>query len=603
MFLNHVETELKIKRADVFKGKDEQTFSKFEHFHIALAGLALISKKLESKIGVPKFESKARETTVCYEDDEAVEIYEGGGRDDSALEHYDQIYSKQVMEELNASSLDMAISEMINFNETYVSRVLENIKTNFIDKNTSDILRKHFFPVIHLDKLLVLHKKMQKMFEKLEYSYVEIGPIFEELKDDFVVYCEITARMKAAVEFLADQMTENQELHKKVNNLEREAASKTKDSNISTKILDLMQMIPQHVMRYHLVIEAIQKQASKAKRTEVEQEARRAHKTMRNLGKHMEQVTNDYRYIKAMEILATEIVGLERSDLHKYGTLQSELKDVLMATGQDTGNFNRCHLYIFSEHIVALEMKIKEEFTGKVQFITGLPIRKKVQYQKFSKSFQIKDFDAISIKQVNRDIILHAKSFTDMKLDPNKGFFLKFADADEASRTENAIGSLMEESKKKIYPGTEHKGHQCQKYRASGKMGDWVRCGSPDCNELLLGLIFTAVQCNTCNKAYHTECFCVHKREEDVEVDFFVDPVNLLIEKPDTLKLEDIDIGEAAKRHVLEKMKNRKPGTFLLRYSKKRKAHVISVKNFDEDRNKPYNCFMVETVNIFGEKH
>ena len=51
LFLNHVAThdDLMIKRSEVFPGKNEQVFRKFEDFHIALAGLAKISEKLEKK--------------------------------------------------------------------------------------------------------------------------------------------------------------------------------------------------------------------------------------------------------------------------------------------------------------------------------------------------------------------------------------------------------------------------------------------------------------------------------------------------------------------------------------------------------------------------
>ena len=46
LFLTHVATHhsLQLKRENVFKGQNEKVFHKFENFHIALAGLAMICK-------------------------------------------------------------------------------------------------------------------------------------------------------------------------------------------------------------------------------------------------------------------------------------------------------------------------------------------------------------------------------------------------------------------------------------------------------------------------------------------------------------------------------------------------------------------------------
>ena len=50
-----------------------------------------------------------------------------------------------------------------------------------------------------IDDLLQLHKKLRDKLGKVEYSYAEIGNIFEEMKDDFLIYCNISAKMKAAL--------------------------------------------------------------------------------------------------------------------------------------------------------------------------------------------------------------------------------------------------------------------------------------------------------------------------------------------------------------------------------------------------------------------
>ena len=202
LFLNHVAThdDLKLLKREVFPGKNEQVFRKFEDFHIALAGLAKISEKLEKKIKVPKFEAENKPTITRFEDVDTNDIYDHGEGD----EIYDQIYIQQVDSagEIAPQGLHMAVKELIDFNNSFITKVLENIKNNFESKPMPVLLKTEFFAVFMIDDLLRLHRNLQEKFELLNYSYVEIGNIFEELKDDFLVYCKISARMKTALEFL-----------------------------------------------------------------------------------------------------------------------------------------------------------------------------------------------------------------------------------------------------------------------------------------------------------------------------------------------------------------------------------------------------------------
>ena len=98
IFLNHLTSikKLDLKRNKIFKKRNEKVFDKFADFHIFLAGLAMLSKKLEKKINVPKFECKCKETVTAYEDEEKANIYEQG--DENENEHYDNLYSQQIQE-------------------------------------------------------------------------------------------------------------------------------------------------------------------------------------------------------------------------------------------------------------------------------------------------------------------------------------------------------------------------------------------------------------------------------------------------------------------------------------------------------------------------
>merc|ERR1719430_477658 len=88
------------------------------------------------------------------------------------------------------TSLDYAIEELISFNARFLREVLEPMK-RCEEKNTNDLLKREFFPVFQLKKLVQLHMKLKFRFERLEYSYVEIGRIFDEVKDDFLIYSTI----------------------------------------------------------------------------------------------------------------------------------------------------------------------------------------------------------------------------------------------------------------------------------------------------------------------------------------------------------------------------------------------------------------------------
>ena len=400
LFLTHVATHdsLKLRRDDVFKGQNEKVFHKFENFHIALAGLAMISKALEKKIKVPKFEAKSKSTEkTSYDDIGNNDIYENGGGDEE-MEIYDQQYSEQVYDAGNTApqGLDNAVKELVDFNNSFINKVLENIKNNFESKPSTPLLQREFFAVFMIDDLLRLHKKLREKLKVVVLSYVEIGDVFEELKDDFLIYCKITAKMRAATEFLSNQMTDCEITKGCIDNLEkaaRRANAQLEDPGPS-EIKDLIAMIPQHVMRYHMVLENIKKQASKAKgkKTEIQKEAKRAEEIMKNMTTHMDRVSRDYKYIEAMKEFKREIQNFPFQDLHRFGILKTELKEMLMATGIETSDFKPFNLLVFNEYIVALETVTRDEPTGKIDF-WGVSIT--IEGKNYSKCFKTLDFDHI----------------------------------------------------------------------------------------------------------------------------------------------------------------------------------------------------------------
>ena len=109
LFITSVAQELDIKA--VFKERKEQVFRHFSDFHIVVSGLALIARKVESKLGVPRFDSRSKETkstnvpqplySNIYEGNDDYDIYESKKE---ARKIYDDMYS--IAEQTGANPLD-----------------------------------------------------------------------------------------------------------------------------------------------------------------------------------------------------------------------------------------------------------------------------------------------------------------------------------------------------------------------------------------------------------------------------------------------------------------------------------------------------------------
>ena len=69
-----------------------------------------------------------------------------------------------------------------------------------------------------------------------------------------------------------------------------------------------------------------------------------------------------------MNELKKEIQNFSFRDLHRFGILKTELKEMLMATGNETSDFKPFNLLVFNEYIVALETVTRDEPTGKIDF-------------------------------------------------------------------------------------------------------------------------------------------------------------------------------------------------------------------------------------------
>ena len=113
---------------------------------------------------------------------------------------------------------------MAEVNKSSIKRVLQNLKTNFVEKNTNSLLRNNFFPSLKIDELLLLHEDIDKEFEAMKISYIKVGSIFETFQDRFLIYCSVSSKLKTMQEFLADQMANNIEIRESISELEKSAS-------------------------------------------------------------------------------------------------------------------------------------------------------------------------------------------------------------------------------------------------------------------------------------------------------------------------------------------------------------------------------------------
>ena len=221
LFISTVERELKIE--DIFSKHREQVFRKFENFYKVLDGLSKISKQVEKNINVPGFDGVKKTQSGTYEaedEDEVNVVYDKLKSEDEKIE---QTYVEYITCK-DPTDLFEAINEITEVNKNFIKRVLQNLKNNFIEKNTNLLLRKQFFPELKIDDLLHLHEDIAKEFDTMKLSYIKIGSIFEMFQVRFLIYCSVCSKLNKMQDFLADQMANNINIREAISELEKGAA-------------------------------------------------------------------------------------------------------------------------------------------------------------------------------------------------------------------------------------------------------------------------------------------------------------------------------------------------------------------------------------------
>ena len=576
LFISFVEQKLKLPQ--VFGGHGSKVFQKFATFYVALLGLARVSKKIERMYKIPKFYCSGKKTHVVYSEDGNYQANEIQGYREA---EYDQ---NMIIVEIKRAqtSLDYAIEELIGFNARFLREVLEPMR-RCEEKNTNDLLKREFFPVFQLKKLVQLHMRLKFQFETLEYSYVEIGEIFNEVKDDFLIYSKIVAQMKIVMGFFADQMSENMEVIQSVEELEETE---------EIPIKELAQLIPHFAMKWSLVLESVRTRAYKERRHEVEPEARKAHQLIVDVFDQMERVSADFQYKAAMEKYVEEIGGID--EFSQFGVLVKEVNNVDFSMGSRGENFKSVDLLITDECVIVLELKARFEEVrrrfGKVKKVM-LPEKDRI----FAKCFQIIDFDQIAIRDPGEHLTLWIKRFKNMKPDEAKSFVLKLP-RDLAFDIERELRMHHKRNTAKVQEGSNHLGHSYKEYRGRGDLTEsGLRCG--ECQRLMQGLLFFGIKCKTCNAIFHNECFSANKSEplsEDEEDEDVPDPLYNIIQKRFGLQLEDFFVPGADQAKAQELLSKRKLGAFLM-------ISIGTVKWLIVNKKDQLGSYEIKTVKVHGD--
>ena len=550
LFLSFVDQKLGLPQ--VFGGHGSKVFQKFATFYVALLGLARVSKNIERTHKIPKFYCSGRKTQLLYSEDNNYKANDIQGYREA---EYDQRMNIIEIERAQ-TSLDFAIEELIDFNARFLREVLEPMK-RCEEKNSNDLLKREFFPVFQLEKLAQLHMKLKFQFERLEYSYIEIGRIFNEVKDDFLIYSTIVAQMKIVMGFFADQMSENEEVIESVAELEQGLEG--------SSIKELAQLIPHFAMKWSLVLESVRTRAYKERRQGVESEARKAHQLIVDVFDQMERVSADFQYKEAMGKFVKEIQGID--EFGQFGVLVKEVNDVDCSMGSRGENFKKVDLLITDECVIVMDLKARFEHKRSRMFGTVKKVLLPEKARVFTKCFQIIDFDQITIRDPGgSNLTLWIRRIKDLRPDEAKSFVLKLP-RDLAFEIEQELRMYHKRNAAKVQEGSNHLGHSYNEYRGRGDLTECgLRCG--ECQQLMHGLLFFGIKCETCNGIFHKECFSANKsadpHSEDEEDEDVEEPLYNIIQKRFGLELEDFFVPGADQAKAQELLSKRKLGAFLM---------------------------------------
>ena len=347
----------------------------------------------------------------------------------------------------------------------------------------------------------------------------------------------------------------------------------------------------------------VKKQANKENKKEIASEASKAHELMFNIAKHINVYTEDYKHIRTLMELRLEMdwysMKSDEEFVNKFRRLIFEIPDIEVKAGRE--DFKPFHLYVFEAHIMAFEEEVFTENlkdnNGKVKVtLLGDAIKTIKKKNKFYNLYEINKFDLIHLKQENLIELAAFKSAIKLK---EKSLEIRFRETgDRAQSFLEKIKELMKEAHPTIVASSAHQDHEYEFYKNSVSFVDGVVVDENEqdhvicavCNNFLGGKIFTGIYCSTCDKYFHLGCF---EKEPETPVP---SPRKMRGEKEKDTS-SSWNMGEIKEGDAKKMLRDKRRGTFLVRFSHKYGHHVLNTNNEGKEHRKILN------VTIQGQEY
>ena len=431
----------------------------------------------------------------------------------SKLSHH----TSTMEEEEEATSLERGISDFTKSHKIYLETCLLNLKENFMEKSKIHILNVHFFPHLHLEKLIELHTIVQRKLEELNTDKKKISHIFEKLEKKFLIYAKVLVKIPPLIEFLQDRQKVNPDFKKELNRLTKDSKKNERNKD-GDEILELMQKIPQHIMRYSSpYLEEIVKQAGKHSEADVEVEAKKAQEIMRNVLKHLNDFDDDYNNIVKVE----DLEETYNVSLRAFGKIHLSLPSV--DAYLKSKELQKYKLYILEEALVLLHQE--SNGNGNV-FKRTSKIPNGDEEKKFNVEGLFKFKDAYEILGNQLEFTIDLKTFDKkMRVDHHKQVKIKLANEKDYLNVFNQLkerDARMQELKS-VKPNSYHAKHIFKIFKneltSDFKPDDNRKCFQ--CEKYLGGKILIGIECLTCGQIYHIDCFQNENKESFQNLDNF----------------------------------------------------------------------------------
>ena len=176
-------------------------------------------------------------------------------------------------------NVEEAVDELRQRHSSYLHRVLISLRDNFQEQNEDPLLEANFFPHLRINELISLHTDLDTELQILEVCHDEVGRVFEQFRDRFLVYCQVLEKVNPLLQFLVNQMETSKEIRynfekqfhyikihfrDQVEEMEQFAASKSSDPRDFHCLRELVSTLGTHLTKYPLLMDAIEKWAGKA---------------------------------------------------------------------------------------------------------------------------------------------------------------------------------------------------------------------------------------------------------------------------------------------------------------------------------------------------